>query len=564
MGLVLVHKSGDRTGLVQRPDVERVLIGRDVDSEVVLDDDVVSTHHAEIIQDGKGWVLVDLDSTNGTFVNGESASRQPLTDGDVIRFGKRGPELKVELAANGGANGNGAWGREGGALGDLAAGGIRDRHDRDRDGDRDRDRERDRDRNRDRNRDEPKPKPQPPRQERSVAMGNTAIRAAVDQAVAASQRRFRMALLAIVVLCVGLSTAVVGFFYREGRVRAAAAREAVWAELQEQRHEFERNQATRDKAEREATRQREVELAALRRQLDEAKRAGDDEAHRVEALQKELVTLQTEMKDITTRTARFKQISEDTKSSLVLIFASVQARDSNGGLRTVSGFGSGFIATDAGHIVTNKHVIKPWLYSEAAIQNVQQGMTIDPTTLQLAVWPAGTKFARPGTHQLDFTAAYSTQKGTLKIARTTRDRFTHVVIDGPNGKKQSVRVHAGDHSDDLAILKAEGGPFKPIPLRPEGSVLPETLDAVMVLGFPRGPQMLEMGLAIASPVTGEIRKVEETITVSAPLIKGNSGGPLVDIEGRAIGVCTRVAAGTETLGTCIGIEHVRRLLRNIR
>ncbi len=48
----------------------------------------------------------------------------------------------------------------------------------------------------------------------------------------------------------------------------------------------------------------------------------------------------------------------------------------------------------------------------------------------------------------------------------------------------------------------------------------------MVLGFPSGDTLHEAGRAEASVSLGTVRRVEETIQISAPLIPGNSGGPL--------------------------------------
>ncbi len=61
--------------------------GRLEGSDVVLEDDLVSRRHCGIrLQDGH-VVLRDLDSRNGTFVNGESVSKRVLKDGDVIKIG---------------------------------------------------------------------------------------------------------------------------------------------------------------------------------------------------------------------------------------------------------------------------------------------------------------------------------------------------------------------------------------------------------------------------------------------------------------------------------------------
>jgi pSer/pThr/pTyr-binding forkhead associated (FHA) protein len=64
------------------------MIGRAVDSDFVIDDRTVSRHHATIRPAGAQWLLVDLDSTNGTRVNGvRVAGRAVIKPGDEIGFG---------------------------------------------------------------------------------------------------------------------------------------------------------------------------------------------------------------------------------------------------------------------------------------------------------------------------------------------------------------------------------------------------------------------------------------------------------------------------------------------
>ncbi len=67
-----------------------VTIGRTLDNTITLLDDLVSRAHAMIQQQGANTLLLDLDSTNGTFVNDELVySDEPicLHDGDVITIG---------------------------------------------------------------------------------------------------------------------------------------------------------------------------------------------------------------------------------------------------------------------------------------------------------------------------------------------------------------------------------------------------------------------------------------------------------------------------------------------
>ncbi len=66
---------------------DRITIGRDASSDVVIDHPVVSKHHAEIVKQGGKVFLADLGSTNGTFVNGIKVKRHQLQELDRIVIG---------------------------------------------------------------------------------------------------------------------------------------------------------------------------------------------------------------------------------------------------------------------------------------------------------------------------------------------------------------------------------------------------------------------------------------------------------------------------------------------
>jgi pSer/pThr/pTyr-binding forkhead associated (FHA) protein len=66
-------------------------IGRANDSDIVIDEATVSHRHALLSRQSEGAVLIDLGSTNGSFVNGVQAPPDEvvwLADGDVITLGR--------------------------------------------------------------------------------------------------------------------------------------------------------------------------------------------------------------------------------------------------------------------------------------------------------------------------------------------------------------------------------------------------------------------------------------------------------------------------------------------
>jgi diguanylate cyclase (GGDEF)-like protein len=63
-------------------------IGRSSRSDLPIDQESISRHHARITYDGSRHVVEDLGSTNGTFVNDENVKRQVLKDGDQVKLGR--------------------------------------------------------------------------------------------------------------------------------------------------------------------------------------------------------------------------------------------------------------------------------------------------------------------------------------------------------------------------------------------------------------------------------------------------------------------------------------------
>jgi pSer/pThr/pTyr-binding forkhead associated (FHA) protein len=63
---------------------EVITIGRLDDNDLILDDPRVSRHHAELRYHNGCFIVSDLNSTGGTFVNGNPTNKQVLEEGDVI------------------------------------------------------------------------------------------------------------------------------------------------------------------------------------------------------------------------------------------------------------------------------------------------------------------------------------------------------------------------------------------------------------------------------------------------------------------------------------------------
>ena len=96
----LIMRTGPTPGATYTLEGDQLNIGRDSTNEITINDAEVSRRHARLTFQGGKYVLEDLGSTNGSFVNGQRlAGPRVLKDGEVVSFGEQ-IVLVFEVKAN--------------------------------------------------------------------------------------------------------------------------------------------------------------------------------------------------------------------------------------------------------------------------------------------------------------------------------------------------------------------------------------------------------------------------------------------------------------------------------
>jgi len=85
------------TGRTQELKVEKTTIGRVEDNMFQIAEPSVSSHHCEVLLRGNDVVVLDLNSTNGTYVNGEKVTESVIKPGQILRLGQI--EIRLETDA---------------------------------------------------------------------------------------------------------------------------------------------------------------------------------------------------------------------------------------------------------------------------------------------------------------------------------------------------------------------------------------------------------------------------------------------------------------------------------
>ena len=99
----LVILSQGMTGRSHELKVDKTTIGRVDDNTFPIAEASVSSHHCEVLLRGSDVVIHDLNSTNGTFINGEKITESVLKPGQTLRLGQVELRLEAEGAPGSGA-----------------------------------------------------------------------------------------------------------------------------------------------------------------------------------------------------------------------------------------------------------------------------------------------------------------------------------------------------------------------------------------------------------------------------------------------------------------------------
>lgn len=310
--------SGARTGQVEAFHKHYIGLGRHPLSDVRFDVDRdldVSSRHAAILAKTEGFVLQDLGSKNGTFVNGKRVAHDTvLVDGDVIGFGEKGPSvefhiLERDVPNTAGASAEQAAGRSSNARAVVAA-------------------------------QRPTDAPPPPAPEATGRRSSTAVRVAIEVARQTKQLRLTTKLLfgALVVVAAGF-----GFLQWQGRRERAVELAAILARYDSAAADAARTRAQLEGVE-QALRDSRGETERIRRQLETG--AGGNET----VLRTQLdAAIARQRQIIGAAAVDYRTISQRNRNAVAIVLVEFS--------ETERYSGTAFAVDSQGTLITNKHVL---------------------------------------------------------------------------------------------------------------------------------------------------------------------------------------------------------------
>ncbi|MES2705939.1 MAG: transglutaminase family protein [Verrucomicrobiota bacterium] len=129
-------------------------------------------------------------------------------------------------------------------------------------------------------------------------------------------------------------------------------------------------------------------------------------------------------------------------------------------------------------------------------------------------------------------------------------------VEFPDGTSRSVTgIHAWDRQRDLAIVRVAGSGLPFLPLGDSSKT--EQGQAVIAMGNPLGYRF-----SVTEGILSAVREIEgrSMLQVAMPVERGNSGGPLLDREGKVLGIITLKSAITANLGFAMPVNELRQLI----
>lgn len=151
----------------------------------------------------------------------------------------------------------------------------------------------------------------------------------------------------------------------------------------------------------------------------------------------------------------------------------------------------------------------------------------------------------------------------LPVSRLGRESSRSILK--PAGEKVVATIVGTDVETDIAVLKIERNNLPKLPLGDSDQL--RSGQVVMAFGSPLGLEN-SVSMGIVSSVARQFRPEDPVVYIQtdAPINPGNSGGPLVDTEGRVVGINTLIlsqSGGSEGLGFAVPANIVRNVYQQI-
>ncbi len=207
--------------------------------------------------------------------------------------------------------------------------------------------------------------------------------------------------------------------------------------------------------------------------------------------------------------------------------------------------GTAFLVDREGHMLTSRHVVCPWLEDSsllATAQHFRQAGKTPEFKYRIFLWFEGTRAFNRASRLMespDLTDVYFVEN-----AYSTESEPRLYIAGVPKPPVQTRQVITSPLKDDFAVIKIDPVPegLMPLPLdlKLDSQSVPK-LSRLITIGFPLGSRT-QADTVNASVTSGNVRRsFENLLQVDTSLYGGNSGGPMIDIRGKVIGIAAGVA-----------------------
>jgi putative serine protease PepD len=171
-----------------------------------------------------------------------------------------------------------------------------------------------------------------------------------------------------------------------------------------------------------------------------------------------------------------------------------------------------------------------------------------------------------GTQQAQGSGFVYDTEGHVITNQHVVDGAETVTVTFANGKEYSARVVGGDPSTDIAVIDVDAPASELKPLRLADSSAVEVGDGVVAIGSPYGLEQT-VTAGIVSAVNRQITSpnsfaIDDAIQTDAAINHGNSGGPLLDMDGDVVGVNSQIeseSGGNVGIGFAVPSNTVAKI-----